>query len=95
MERWGAEARFSVSPCRVSPHVSVSRQSPCPLVSLSPCPLVPLSPHIPARGLPPYIELTLAYDATKEDIIEIVGILRHTKDLIDQLMLKFSQSGGI
>lgn len=37
---------------------------------------------------------SLAYDATKEDVITIVSILRHAKDLIDQLMLKFFQSGG-
>jgi hypothetical protein len=34
---------------------------------------------------PVYAE-SLAYDATKEDILAIVGILRQTKDLIDRMM---------
>jgi hypothetical protein len=34
---------------------------------------------------PTYAE-SLAYDATKEDIIEIVSILRHTKTIIDHIL---------
>ncbi len=35
---------------------------------------------------------SLAYDATKEEIIEIVSILRHTKIMIDQLILSFANN---
>ncbi|MDM8557916.1 hypothetical protein [Candidatus Parabeggiatoa sp. HSG14] len=34
---------------------------------------------------------SLAYDATKEEIIEIVSILRQTKTIIDQMILKTSE----
>ncbi len=33
---------------------------------------------------------SLAYDATKDEIMEIVGILRQTKDIIDQIIRNFS-----
>ncbi|MCP4349231.1 MAG: hypothetical protein GY795_27440 [Desulfobacterales bacterium] len=34
---------------------------------------------------------SLAYDATKDEIMAIVGILRHTKDIIDHLIQRFSR----
>ncbi|BAP55812.1 hypothetical protein THII_1515 [Thioploca ingrica] len=36
---------------------------------------------------------SLAYDATKEEITEIVSILRHTKMIIDRLIQSFSNHG--
>jgi len=32
---------------------------------------------------------SLAYDATKDEIMAIVGILRQTKDIIDRLLQRF------
>ncbi len=37
---------------------------------------------------------SLAYDATKDDIMTIVAILRRTKEIIDHLVQSFPQSAG-